>query len=64
MKKPLCRYLRYLLFFCLLRAGDPINIDGSFEDWINIPIAYSDSQGDGILSDFSVLISGAELAPL
>ena len=55
MKKPLCRYLRYLLFFCLLRAGDPITIDGSFEDWINIPVAYSDSQGDGILSDFSEL---------
>ena len=27
----------------------------SFEDWINIPVAYSDSQGDGFLSDFSEL---------
>ena len=52
MKKPLRGHLKYLLIFCFLIAGDPINIDGSFEDWINVPISYSDSFGDGIVSDF------------
>ena len=55
MKKLLREYLQYHFLFCFLIAGDPINIDGSFEDWINVPISYSDSFGDGIVSDFSEL---------
>ena len=55
MKKLFFGCFQYLFLFCFLFAGDPIIIDGRFEDWIDIPIAYSDSQGDAILSDFSEL---------
>jgi len=56
MKKPFFGFfLKYLFLLCFSFAGDPIIIDGRFGDWIDIPIAYSDSQGDAILSDFSEL---------
>ncbi len=38
-----------------LRAGDPITIDGVFDDWASVPVAYSDVQGDGAQEDFAEL---------
>ncbi len=55
MEKLFFGFLQYLFLFSFLLAGDPIKIDGMFDDWIDVPIAYSDSQGDAILSDFSEL---------
>ena len=34
-------------------AGHPISIDGQFQDWANIPVAYSDMAGDGMSADFA-----------
>ena len=36
-----------------LLAGDPIAIDGFFDDWASVPVAYSDVQGDGAQEDFA-----------
>jgi endonuclease/exonuclease/phosphatase family metal-dependent hydrolase len=36
-----------------LMAGHPITIDGQFQDWDNVPVAYSDIEGDGISADFA-----------
>ncbi len=45
--------------FCLLAnpgwSGSPITIDGLFEDWVSVPVAYSDISGDGIDEDFAEL---------
>ena len=38
-----------------LLAGDPITIDGFFDDWAGVPVAYSDGQGDGDQEDFAEL---------
>ena len=44
--------LRKLFFspflFSLIIAGHPINIDGLFDDWEDVPIAYSDQDGDAL----------------
>ena len=34
-------------------AGHPITIDGQFQDWENVPVAYSDMEGDGMSADFA-----------
>ncbi len=34
-------------------AGHPIIIDGQFQDWENVPIAYSDMEQDGMSADFA-----------
>ena len=34
-------------------AGHPITIDGQFQDWENVPIAYSDMEQDGMSADFA-----------
>ena len=34
-------------------AGHPINIDGQFQDWENVTLAYSDMAGDGMSADFA-----------
>ena len=34
-------------------AGHPITIDGQFQDCENVPVAYSDIEGDGISADFA-----------
>ena len=39
--------------FSFLIAGHPITIDGQFQDWENVPIAYSDMEGDGMSADFA-----------
>lgn len=44
-----------LLFFELLYCGHPITIDGLFNDWVNVPVAYNDPQADGMSLDFSQL---------
>ena len=36
-------------------SGDPITIDGLFDDWALVPVAYSDISGDGIDEDFAEL---------
>ena len=36
-----------------LMAGHPITIDGQFQDWENVPVAYSDMEGDGMSADFA-----------
>jgi len=45
--------------FCLPAShswsGSPITIDGQFEDWTSVPVAYSDISGDGIDEDFAEL---------
>jgi hypothetical protein len=38
-----------------LLAGDPIAIDGFFEDWASVPVAYSDGQEGGAQEDFAGL---------
>ena len=42
-----------LLSFTL--GGDPINIDGLFEDWSNVPVLHSDQNNDAISADYSLL---------
>ena len=53
------RVLRGLFFSPLLVSymigGDPINIDGLFEDWDDVPISYSDQNGDATTADYSLL---------
>ncbi len=39
----------------ILICGNPINIDGQFDDWIEVPIAYNDAEGDHIGADYSIL---------
>jgi len=34
-------------------AGHPIAIDGQFQDWENVPIAYADMEQDGMSADFA-----------
>jgi len=41
----------FLISFIM--AGHPITIDGQFQDWENIPIAYSDMEQDGMSADFA-----------
>jgi len=43
----------FLISFML--GGDPINIDGLFEDWDEVPVLYSDQYGDAISADYSLL---------
>ena len=45
----------YVIFLLshLLYAGNPISIDGLFEDWDEVDIAYSDQQNDGSNADYS-----------
>ena len=41
-------------FLCsLLWAGHPITIDGQFQDWDNVSVAYADGQADGMSADFA-----------
>ncbi len=37
----------------ILLAGHPITIDGLFHDWNNVPVSYTDIQGDGGQVDFA-----------
>jgi len=39
--------------FSVLMGGHPITIDGQFPDWANVPLAYSDMEGDGMSADFA-----------
>ena len=53
------RVIRGLFFSPLLVSsllgGDPINIDGLFADWDDVPISYSDQNGDAINADYSLM---------
>ena len=39
--------------FSILTAGHPITIDGQFQDWDTVDLAYDDGQADGMSADFS-----------
>ena len=41
------------LLMSFLMAGHPITIDGQFQDWENVPVAYSDMEGDGMSADLA-----------
>ena len=41
--------------FSILFGGHPISINGLFDDWDDVDIAYSDQQGDANSADFSTL---------
>ncbi|RPH04234.1 MAG: T9SS C-terminal target domain-containing protein [bacterium TMED46] len=41
--------------FTYLFCGHPISIDGKFEDWVDVPVAYNDTEGDGLSADYSSL---------
>ncbi len=48
----------FIIIFCFFveaYAGDPITIDGLFQDWENIGIEFDDPDGDGFDEDFSGL---------
>ncbi|MCG8608628.1 T9SS type A sorting domain-containing protein [bacterium] len=56
MKYPVVAlFLAVLLGGIPVRAGDPITIDGQFQDWAEVPIAFTDQNGDGIDEDFDQL---------
>jgi len=41
-------------FLCsTLFAGHSITIDGQFQDWDNVNVAYADGQTDGMSADFA-----------
>ena len=42
-----------VIFSSLLYSGHPITIDGLFDDWAEVDVSYSDSQGDGADADFA-----------
>ena len=39
--------------FSLLFGGHPITIDGLFDDWEDVAVAYTDSEGDAVTADFA-----------
>ncbi len=49
--------LKMILFLSqvILFAAVPITIDGLFDDWESVPIAYTDATGDGNQADFGIL---------
>ena len=61
-KKPLIKRSKGLrclfigpFIFTYLFCGHPISIDGQFEDWDDVPVAYNDTEGDGLSADYSSL---------
>ncbi len=44
-----------LLSQTLLYAANPITIDGLFDDWDSVSVAYTDATGDGSQADFGTL---------
>jgi len=42
-----------VIFSSFLYSGHPITIDGLFDDWAEVDVSYSDSQGDGADADFA-----------
>ena len=55
ISKGLKRKILSPFLFSLLFSGHPISIDGLFSDWDDVPILYSDTEGDGIQADFSII---------
>ena len=41
--------------FSLLFSGHPISIDGLYQDWEDVPIAYIDTEDDDLVADYSTL---------
>ena len=41
--------------FSLLFSGHPISIDGLYQDWEDVPIAYIDTEDDDLGADYSTL---------
>ena len=44
-----------LLILTPVYSGDPICIDGLFNDWDDVPVAYQDNHNDHVNADFSTL---------
>jgi len=55
MIKGLKKFIFSPFLFSIVLGGHPINIDGLFEDWDDVPVMYSDQEGDAIDADFSLL---------
>jgi len=45
----------FWILVTLCWSGSAITIDGIFEDWAIVPVAHSDSSGDGTFEDFAEL---------
>ena len=55
MIKGLKKFIFSPFLFSIVLGGHPINIDGLFEDWHDVPVMYSDQESDAIDADFSLL---------
>mgnify|MGYP003299638920 CR=1 FL=1 len=54
-KKKSSQFFFGLFFVTLIIAGHPISIDGAFNDWNTVPVAYEDGSNDYDEADFHIL---------
>ena len=54
-KKKSSQFFFGLFFVTLIIAGHPISIDGAFNDWNMVPVAYEDDSNDYEEADFHIL---------
>ena len=54
-KKKSSQFFFGLFFVTLIIAGHPISIDGAFNDWNTVPVAYEDDSNDYDEADFHIL---------
>ncbi len=52
-KPGLCLFVAGPFLFSLLFGGHPITIDGLFDDWEDVTVAYTDVEGDAVTADFA-----------
>ena len=55
IKKGLKKFILSPFLFSLALGGHPICVDGLFGDWVEVPVAYSDNNGDAAEADFSII---------
>ena len=48
-------FISILLILTPVYSGDPISIDGLFNDWDDVPVSYQDNHNDHVNADFSTL---------
>ena len=48
-------FISILLILAPVYSGDPICIDGLFNDWDDVPVSYQDNHNDHVNADFSTL---------
>ena len=46
--KGLKKFIFSPFLFSLATGGHPISVDGSFGDWVEVPIIYSDNDDDAL----------------